>query len=169
MNSKPYNLPEEVLYRILIQAEYELLNGVKIKLERTLEWRNKYLQDLPGLYAIFEQEKLIYVGETGNLRKRMSDITRTVNHSFRKQIGVRNFSGLKSSRKFADDIELLLDQYFDEQLYISFIELNFGRLEIEAYLIDKFYSQLINSPKKRKFNYNYEMIDSLNNYHNDPN
>lgn len=166
MNLKPYDLPEEEFYKILIQAERDLLNGAKIKLERTLEWRNKHLQNVAGLYAIFEQEKLVYVGETGNLRKRMSDITRTVNHSFRKQIGARNFSGLKSSKKFDDDIELLLDQYFDEQLHVSFIEVNFGRLEIEAYLIDKFHNQLINSPKKRKFNYNYEMINAIMNTKN---
>lgn len=156
-----YLFDEIDLYKVLINAEKSLFNSQKIKFERTNHWRKKYLKNTPAVYAIFENDKLIYIGETGNLLKRMSDITRTVNHSFRKQIGHRLFSGIKSSKKFEDDIEIKLDRYFDETLYIQFIEVNFGRLEIETYLIDKFKEQLINRPKNRKQKYNYEVLKTL--------
>ena len=118
---------------------------------------------MPAIYALFESEKLIYIGETGDLQKRMCDITRTVNHSFRKQIGHRKFMGEKSSKKFLPEIEVLLDKYFDEELYITFIEVNFGRLEIETYLIDKFQQQIINSEKKRKLSFDYLLLKDLEN------
>ncbi|MEC4116025.1 GIY-YIG nuclease family protein [Myroides phaeus] len=154
-------LKEIELYKILIKAEKSLFNSEKIKFERTKDWRKKFLKHTAAVYAIFENDKLIYIGETGNLLKRMSDITRTVNHSFRKQIGHFLFSGIKSSKKFGDDIEIKLDKYFDDALYIQFIEVNFGRLEIETYLIDKYKEQVINAPKKRKQKYNYEVLKTL--------
>ena len=156
-----YKYQEKNLYKVLIKAEKELFSSSKIKFERTIDWRKKYLKHTPAVYAIFENDKLIYIGETGDLLKRMSDITRTVNHSFRKQIGHRYFNGIKSSKKFEEDIEIKLDKYFDDTLYIQFIEVNFGRSEIETYLIDKFKDQLINGPKKRKQKYNYEMLNTL--------
>lgn len=152
---------ERELYKVLIKAEKQLFTSPRIKLERTLLWRKEYLTHIPAVYAIFENDKLIYIGETGDLLKRMSDFTRTVNHSFRKQIGHRLFSGIKSTKKFNDDIELKLDKYFDETLYIQFIEVNFGRLEIETYLIDKYKEQVINAPKNRKLKYNYELLKTL--------
>ncbi|MGV0751773.1 GIY-YIG nuclease family protein [Empedobacter brevis] len=152
---------ERELYKVLIKAEKQLFTSPRIKLERTLLWRKEYLTHIPAVYAIFENKKLIYIGETGDLLKRMSDITRTVNHSFRKQIGHRFFNGIKSSKKFEEEIEIKLDKYFDDTLYIQFIEVNFGRSEIETYLIDKFKDQLINGPKKRKQKYNYELINLL--------
>lgn len=156
-----YQFEEIDLYKVLINAEKKLFASTKIKLERTIDWRKKYLKHTPAVYAIFENDKLIYIGETGDLLKRMSDFTRTVNHSFRKQIGHRLFSGIKSTKKFNDDIELKLDKYFDETLYIQFIEVNFGRLEIETYLIDKYKEQVINAPKNRKLKYNYELLKTL--------
>ncbi|WP_295677731.1 GIY-YIG nuclease family protein [uncultured Empedobacter sp.] len=152
---------ERELYKVLIKAEKQLFTSPRIKLERTLLWRKEYLTHIPAVYAIFENDKLIYIGETGDLLKRMSDFTRTVNHSFRKQMGYRLFGGIKSKKKFDDDIEFQLDKYLDDMLYIQFIEVNFGRLEIETYLIDKYKDQLINGPKKRKVKYNHKLLNTL--------
>lgn len=154
-------LKEIDLYKMLIKAEKQIFNSPKIKFERTIEWRKIYLNNIPAVYLIFENDKLIYIGETGDLLKRMSDFTRTVNHSFRKRVGYRLFDGVKSTKKFEDDIEVQLDKYFDETLYIQFIEVNFGRLEIETYLVDKYKDQLINGSKKRKLKYNYELLSIL--------
>lgn len=57
----------------------------------------------------------------------------------------------------------MLDKYFDEELFITYIEVNFGRLEIETYLIDKYQKQIINSTKKRKFLFNYDLIAKIQN------
>jgi hypothetical protein len=153
-----FNLEEKELYQNLVLAEKLLFKSPKIKFERTLIWRKQYFKNVPGIYAIFEKNKIIYIGETGNLYKRMSDITKTVNHTFRKHIGKSKFGGIKSSKKYDPEIEEMLDKYFDEELYITFIEVNFGRLEIETYLIDKYQTQIINSEKKRKFKFNYDLI-----------
>lgn len=158
-----FQLEEKELYKTFIDAESKLLNSEALKFERNHIWRKKYLKNVPGIYALFEGSVLIYVGETGDLLKRMSDITRTVNHSFRKQIGARKFKGIKSSKKFDMEIEELIDGYFDNNLYIKFMEINFGRLEIETYLVDKYQSQIINSEKKRKLKYNYELLKEIEN------
>ncbi|VXB46764.1 MULTISPECIES: GIY-YIG nuclease family protein [Chryseobacterium] len=157
-----FNLEDNELYKNLILAEKLLFESPKIKFERTLIWRKQYFKNVPGIYAIFEgNDKIIYIGETGNLCKRMSDITRTVNHTFRKKIGKLKFGGIKSSEKYDSEIEVLLDKYFDEELHITFIEVNFGRLEIETYLIDKYQKQIINSVKKRKLFFNYDLISEV--------
>ena len=140
-----FRLEDKELYKIYIDADSKLVNAPKIKFERNLIWRKKYLQNIPAIYALYENENLVYIGETGDLLKRMSDVTRTVNHSFRKEIGAKKFEGLKSSKKFDDITENKLDNYFDESLFISFIEVDFGRLEIETYLVDKYQKQIFNS------------------------
>ena len=80
----------------------------------------------------------------------MSEIGRTVNHTFRKQIGFVYFGGIKSSKKYDEVIESKLDKYFEDNIYISFLPVNFGRLEIESYLVSKNQSTILNSVKKRK-------------------
>lgn len=80
----------------------------------------------------------------------MDEINRTVNHSFRKQIGFLRFNGIKSSKKYDLDIETKLDSFFAEEIYVSFIEVYFGRLEIEEFIISNHQQFLNNSVKKRK-------------------
>lgn len=158
-------LEERELYRKFIDFENILFKTNRIKIERNLTWRRKHLKNVPGIYAIFDNNNLVYIGETGDILKRMADITRTVNHTFRKQIGANKFNGIKSSKKFDADIEELIDKYFDTNLYLTFIEVNYGRLELEIYLVDKYQDQILNSVKKRKiFNYILlkEMESSIN-------
>lgn len=92
----------------------------------------------------------MYVGETGNLRARMDEINRTVNHTFRKQLGHTRYGGIKSRKKFANDVEEKLNQFFEENLYLSFIPVNYGRLQIETFIISQHQEQLLNPEKKRK-------------------
>lgn len=146
-----YNLPKVELIELLTLAQENLLNTDKIKFEKSAEWREKNIPNYPGVYALFEKNnRLVYVGESGNLRKRLDEINRTVNHSFRKQTGFLKFNGTKSSKKYDLEIETKLDLYFNEELYVSFIEVCFGRLEIEEFIITNHQEILINSVKKRK-------------------
>ncbi|MCM4156254.1 GIY-YIG nuclease family protein [Gramella sp. AN32] len=146
-----YKLNQSELIEILERIEKELFNSKRIKFKKCKDWRKNNVPNEPGIYAIFENDdNLIYIGESGNLKDRMNEINRTVNHSFRKQFGYLRYRGIKSRKKFTDDIEMLLDEYFANNIYVSFLPINFGRLEVESYLIGKFQEKVINSIKKRK-------------------
>lgn len=146
-----FNLPTEKLLNILHLAQEMLLKAERIKFQKNRDWRQNKIPNSPGVYALFEKKnKLMYIGESGNLRERMDEINRTVNHSFRKQIGCLRFNGIKSSKKYDFDIEAKLDKFFAEELYVAYIEVYFGRLEIEEFLISNHQQFLTNSVKKRK-------------------
>ena len=146
-----YKFNEVELNEIFAKAEKQLFDSKRIKFKKCKDWRKENVPNEAGIYAVFEKEnELLYIGESGNLKARMSEINRTVNHSFRKQFGHLRYNGIKSRKKFTDDIEIILDEYFTENLFVSFLPVNLGRLEIETYLITKFQESLINSIKKRK-------------------
>lgn len=146
-----YHLNNSELNQLLQNSQNDLFNSEKHKFKKDRNWRNCQIPDTPGVYALYEnQNSLLYIGETGNLRERMDEINRTVNHSFRRQLGHSRFGGVKSKNKFDDHIEEQLNRFFIEKLYVSFIEVNFGRLEIETFIITNFQSILLNSEKKRK-------------------
>lgn len=146
-----YLIEQNKLTGTLIKAENNLLRSDKFKFQTTHNWRKEVVPDFPGVYALFEnQDSLLYIGETGNLRERMSDICRTVNHTFRRQLACKRFGATKTSKKFDPDIELILDAFFEEKLHVSFIRVNFGRMEIEEFLVAKYQKILLNSEKKRK-------------------
>ncbi|RMA67709.1 GIY-YIG nuclease family protein [Ulvibacter antarcticus] len=146
------NKPSKELLDILHLTQEKLLTAERIKFEKNIEWRRKMIPDGPGIYALFEKNnKLLYIGESGSLRERMGEINRTVNHSFRKQIDHIRFNGVKSSKKYNSEVETKLDKFFDEEIYVSFVEVYFGRLEIEEFMISNHQMFLTNSFKKRKF------------------
>ena len=107
-----------------------------------------------GVYIIREKDNTIYVGETGNIKKRMSDLNRTQNHTFRRTIGEKLFSKRKeytkatSKRKYTDKLEEELSQWISNNCDVSYITLDFGRKELEEYYQEKY--QLYNKRKKRR-------------------
>ena len=50
----------------------------------------------------------------------------------------------------AADVENQLDDFFNNILHVSFLKVNFGRLEIETYIVTKYQNVILNSEKKRK-------------------
>lgn len=155
-----YNVPKSELINFLNSVQENLLQvAEKIKFEKSSKWRDEKIPNYPGVYALFEKDgKLVYIGESGNLRKRMNEINRTVNHSFRKQTGHSKFNGIKSSKKYDIEIETKLDLYFAEELFVSYIEVCFGRLEIEEFIITNNQKSLTNSVKKRKLEIKTEIL-----------
>jgi len=117
------------------------------------QW-NKGVSSQSGVYAFFDKDKIIYIGETGSLKGRMSDVRRTVNHTLRRTIGNRLFLNIKgfnkatSKNKFPEHIEILINEYM-EKLHVAIIPIPFGRAEIEEYLIEK-YNPAFNTKTKRK-------------------
>lgn len=66
--------------------EAELLAAPRYKIDFNNSWRNT-VDNEAGVYFIFDNDVLAYIGETANLYKRMGEIGRTYNHSFRKKLG----------------------------------------------------------------------------------
>ena len=117
------------------------------------QWK-KSVSDQSGVYAFFDNDKIIYIGETGSLKGRMSDVRRTVNHTLRRAIGNKLFSNIKgfnkatSKKKFPEHIEILINEYM-VKLHVAIIPIPFGRAETEEYLIEK-YNPVFNTKTKRK-------------------
>jgi len=73
-------------------ASQKMLDSPRHAIEFDTDWPLFAPAD-PGIYCIFHGDKLLYAGETGNIRKRMKDLRRTMNHSFRRSLGKQLFSG----------------------------------------------------------------------------
>lgn len=156
-----YHFKNFELNELLEKAQNDLFSSEKHKFQKDKNWRDLSIPNTPGVYALYENKtNLLYIGETGNLRERMSEINRTVNHSFRKQLGYSKFGGVKSRKKYDDFIEEQLDEFFIEKLYVSFLEVNFGRLEIETFIITNNQEKLLNSEKKRKLKIDIEQSET---------
>ncbi|MCP4176253.1 MAG: hypothetical protein GY756_00635 [bacterium] len=80
----------------------------------------------------------------------MKEVKRTYNHSFRRKLGRKLHPEINKNPKgkFSVEVEEELNNYFIKNISFSFQELNFGRLEVESYLIHK-NNGLLNSLGKR--------------------
>jgi len=126
------------------------------KLILTREWCKSFPGEA-GVYLIFQESKLIYVGETGHLRKRMLDLLNTKNHCLRRSCGQHifgehdNYRKASSSLSFPHEIENLLNSWMQTNFYISCLTLNFGRKEFEEWIFSTTpESQLLNKRSQRR-------------------
>ncbi|HHX8438351.1 TPA: GIY-YIG nuclease family protein [Vibrio diabolicus] len=123
----------------------------RVKFDQRLE----YAPSEAGIYGVFSEGTLIYVGESGCVQKRMGDIGNTRKHTLRRTIGADLFMSLSdyqaatSKNKFPERIESLLNEHFS-QLEMSFVPVDFGRTETEEYLVEELEPKY-NKKKKRKF------------------
>jgi hypothetical protein len=117
--------------------EYNLLedtNWQDIVLTRV--WAST-IPNTPGVYAIKENNKIVYVGESGNLRGRMKDLLDSRHHTVRRTIGKKLFSEIDnfimatSRIKFPEHIEVLLNAHIRSNLKIAYLEVKLGRKELE--------------------------------------
>jgi hypothetical protein len=77
---------KEEIKTYIDQMESELFNADKIKFTFDKNWSSNF-PSKAGIYAVFDKDALRYVGETANLKERMKEVKRTVNHSFRRKLG----------------------------------------------------------------------------------
>lgn len=140
----------ENIKSIIIQVENDLLKGERVKFTFDKKWSSNFI-DTAGVYAVFDKNKLVYIGQSANVKERMKEFKRTVNHSFRRKLGKHLFKGAKVTKShFPSQIEEYLNQYYLDNINISALEVQFGRLEIESNLINKYRdSGLLNSEAKR--------------------
>jgi hypothetical protein len=137
---------------LVIESERLLLYGNKIKFSFDKNWSNNFTK-LAGVYAIFCNDDLLYIGESASIKERMKEIKRTINHSFRKKLGKHLYcDAIITNGKFDNEIENSLNEYYITNLYVSFIEIEFGRIEIEEELIKR-NKNLLNSISLRSSKY----------------
>ncbi len=130
--------------------EKKLFEADSIPFTFDKKWSSNF-PNKAGIYAIFDLDKLVYIGETANLKERMKEVKRTYNHSFRRKLGRFLIIDAQIVKvKFEESLELRLNDYYLERINFRYQELNFGRLEVESYLIHRHKNTgLLNSIGKR--------------------
>lgn len=109
------------------------------KIILTSEWTN-LAPSSAGVYVLIEDNIIIYVGESGNIRGRMKDLLDSRRHIVRRTIGKKYYSmitGFKEATnrlKFPQHIEELVNKHVCNKLYISYLEVPLGRKELEEYI-----------------------------------
>lgn len=132
----------------------EYTNGVRkalLNLEDAAYYRSAYepgwLQIFPEnstVYCLFYEEELVYVGETRNMRKRMNHLRNSRHHTFRRNLGDHLFKdhpeyeAASSLRSFPYEIETRLESRMGWHVKITWVEVPFGRKEIEEDMIMMF-------------------------------
>jgi len=133
---KKLTIPKIRTYIEEIESTFLTQSRVDFSFDR--KWSSNF-PDAGGVYTIFDKNILVYIGESANIKERMKEIKRTYNHSFRRKLGKRLFNNPPmEKRKFSPEIEIALNEYYLDNISISALEINFGRLEIESYLIHKY-------------------------------
>lgn len=126
----------------------------RVKVLLSPKWVKSF-SNKPGVYVAFEGNKIVYVGETGNIQGRMRDLLDTRHHNLRRNIGranfstTRNFCDANSKQKFPKAIEQEVEKWFKEKIRITCLETKLGRKEIEEKLIE-IYKPVYNRRKRRK-------------------
>lgn len=138
----------------LAKLEAQLINGNWKLFEFSEEWLLSFDTDA-GVYAIKEEGKICYIGETKSIRKTIKDLFDTKNHLLRQSVGNKRFLGEKGykkgtkSNKFPPKFEEELNKVFEDNFEISVIVVKIGRKELEERLIEKF-QPIYNSKAQKK-------------------
>jgi hypothetical protein len=151
----------------LAQKEMQLLDDNSFKeIILTKEWVAGIPTDA-GVYVLKLAGEVVYVGETGNLRGRLTDLLDSRHHSVRRTLGKKLFSTRKGympaseRKKFPYEIELLLDQYIMQSFSISYIVVQLGRKELEERIERSIRSaSKLNKRGKRKNGYQVKDLSS---------
>lgn len=126
------------------------------KILMTREW-TKLAPETAGVYVIIENKKIVYVGETGNLRGRMTDLLDSRHHTVRQTIGKKHYSKVKgfkpasSKKKFPPHVENLVNDHICKRCYMSYLEVPIGRKELEEFIQNEIEAENgLNIRRKRK-------------------
>ena len=104
-------------------------------------WKDK-VPGVGGVYVIWTKAgRPKYVGETCQLNHRCYDLERAVNHTFRWKMAKEY--GMK---KINDDV---LSRKLSKEFRYSYLPVDFGRKELEEYLVVEWAKTIINKPPKR--------------------
>jgi len=132
-------------------------NWHSIQLTRT--WTKK-VPPVAGVYILKENGAIIYVGESGNLRKRMEDLLDSRHHTVRRTLGEKLFASEEdfviatTKKKFPARIETLLNDHIGANLSMAYIPVTLGRKELEELIVEELRWKfvLINAQRGRVIN-----------------
>ncbi|MCY7360078.1 MAG: GIY-YIG nuclease family protein [Rudanella sp.] len=98
-----------------------------------------------GVYVFRnEEDKIVYVGETGSLYARMKNLFDTRNHNLRRSIVKKFYSDIEqfpnyvlasASDKFDKATEDRVNNHLCQELWLAFMEVPLGRKELELQLL----------------------------------
>jgi len=133
---------KKTTHQVLEQLAKKLQSARRYTLLDRVTWHNN-VPSAGGVYVIWNKKdkKAAYVGETCHLNHRFGDLERTVNHTFRRKVA--------AIFKAAPGNEILLSRKISRRFSISYLPLEFGRKELEDYLVLKWTSTIMNKPAKR--------------------
>ena len=100
-----------------------------------------FLPTSSGVYGVYRDGRLIYVGEGGSLKARVMDLFQTRHHSLRRTLGQElygdrpGFQPATTKRPFSPEIEAELTMFSEEHLSVLVVPLKLGRKEIEERLV----------------------------------
>ena len=123
-----------------------LLNGEEIFFQQDSQnWFDAIVPDNKGIYMVFNNDQIIYIGETSNLIERYNTHSGTTYFSaLRRHIGKTllkfNFVQIKvknkKNREFLEDDDKQVTEYL-KSCKVKFLPVNIGRYELEEFLIRK--------------------------------
>jgi len=124
-----------------------LLVKEKNKILLTTEWAKRFPSEA-GVCVFFEGGKIVYVGETGSIAKRMKNLIYTREHTLRKKIALNYFSGLKGyekgSNKYTVGIEAKINDFLINRIEFSYLLIDKDRKDLKK-LVMKEYKPIYNS------------------------
>ncbi|WP_415582780.1 GIY-YIG nuclease family protein [Flavobacterium longum] len=126
----------------------QYLENLKSQLFQPNNWQQivmtrRWAESIPeeaGVYVMKENDKIVYVGETGNLQGRMYDLLDSRHHTVRRTIGEKLFSNEEgftkatTRKKFPEHIEELVNNHICTNLYLAYLEVQLGRKELEEFI-----------------------------------
>ena len=125
---------QEGFEEILIEGEKEILS------KEIANWNNSSPESNAGIYMVRNNKDLLYIGESSDVQERYSTHNSTTYFSaLRRHIGteILGFEFIDDKkRRFSETNDLQVTQYLKECKY-TYMSVNFGRYELEEYLIRK--------------------------------
>ena len=129
--------------QLIKDISVDVMNQKSIKIILNREWLKQF-EKKASVYCLFNNDKIVYVGETKNLRKRMNNLFYTTQHILRRKIGEREFFSVSgytkptSKKKYNDEIEKKVGDYIEQKLNLKYFYTTIGRKEVEEYMISQF-------------------------------
>ncbi|GEM_PF-3335678 len=104
-----------------------------------------------GVYLVFEDQKLAYVGESADIQERLAELGSIHNHPLPRHIVERHYRGLWRRRrtmdpgKFRTAVRTKAHAWMQKHMKVAYLELPLGRAELEDYIVPRL-------NKKRRYN-----------------
>lgn len=141
-----------------IQLEIDRIESILLDqsnwkdMDLTRDWARTFPKD-SGVYMLFENKTIVYVGESGSITGRVMDMLNSRNHTVRRTLGekrLKNIEGYEkatSSIKYPEHIEVMV-QNIISTFKISVLQLKFGRKEFEEFIQSKYEPELNRKGKR---------------------